>query len=91
MEYNFFVGILPNFDFSVSGWMFFAVVTLLMLVGASSLLYVFCKPKEFQTKIVVLMGYLFGGLIVFGVLGLVLFALTYFSCYAFITDFSKDY
>lgn len=91
MEYSFFTGILPNFDFTFAGWIFFAAALLLVLVGVGSLLYVFVKPRPLQLKIGVTVAYIFTGLLLFGIAGMVIFSLTYFASYAFITDFTKDY
>jgi hypothetical protein len=91
MEYSFFIGILSNFDFTVGGWVFFGAALLLVLLASSSLLYVFTKPKAIQFKIAVVMAYICIGLIFLGIVGMIIFALTYFISYAFITDFTKDY
>lgn len=91
MEYSFIVGILSNFDFSISGWIFFVSALVLILIALSSLLYVFTRSKTLQVKILLFVIFLFFGLIIFGVTGLLVFAFTIFACYAFITDFTKDY
>jgi len=91
MEYNFFVGVLPNFDFSIGGWVFFVATALLLLVGSSALLYVFVRNRLLHFKIALLVAYVFVGLLTFGVVGMLMFSLSYFVSYAFITDFTKDY
>ena len=91
MEYSFFVGILPNFNLSFSGWIFTVAALLLMLVGLSSLLYVHIRTKTLPIKIGLFIGFVFSGLIVFGVVGSVFFALSYFASYSFITEFTKDF
>lgn len=91
MQYSFFVGILPNFDLSVSAWIFTVTAMLLLLVGASSLLYTYMRSKKLSNKIAAFIGFSLSGLIIFGIVGFVIFALAYFASYAFISDFTKDY
>jgi hypothetical protein len=91
MQYSFYVGILPNFDLSISGWIFAVIAMLLLLVGGASLLYSYSRSQKLPIKIGYFIAFSLSGLIFFGIAGVIFFALAYFASYAFITDFTKDY
>ncbi len=88
MSYGLWLGVLSNFSFSLTGWIFAGLLSMIIISAATYGIHFYLKGKY---QAITMLAAFSVALFLFGILGFLYFGSIYLVSFALFSDFRRDY